>query len=442
MNLNVKSKYRKGKRRKTVNKKDYALGRILTFFFILLFFFFGTGYSQLEELEELGKEEVKCKPDSFTTIYDKYADENVSSQQLGIWYSLAREEYKYKNYKRAVPYYWKVVVNDKSGKFFVAYSRLADCYYNLNFPDSVFIVVYRGLELRPNSQTLHYWGALVHERLGHIECAIPHYEAMVKAQPKNKVYWEKLARFYFQKEDPKAIEAQRKVVELDPQNVEASRLLAQIMEYFGEDPIEAQKETYLKDTTNVDNAMSYGKTLFERGEYEKAIKPFKSVLNQDSKNTAALEYLGRSYEGLNQLTKALQSYRKILEIDPKNVNVLCLTASVYGRLNNFTTARSFVNKAKRIDPDNGLPYMIMAEIYENAVQYCSDQRRENKLTYDDKLVYRLAQEELKKATKDPTYAQTARRRINQLSTLVPTKEDLFMHKNRLQPREKCYSWIH
>ncbi len=400
-------------------------------------------YAQAEELEDLevAQDTVKCQPDSFTTVYDKFKSDSLGPQQLGIWYSLAREEYKYKNYKRAIPYFWKILVNDTTGKFKVVYSKLADCYYNLNFPDSVLLVAYRGLAKYPNNTRLHYWAGYVHDRLGQIACAVPHYEALVKAVPNQKSYWVKLAYLYYQLEDPKAIEAQQKVVELDPQDVEASRLLAEIMAHFGEDPIEALKSTFEKDTTIVENAMRYGKAAYEAGLYEDAIRPFKIVLKKDPKNTLALEYLGRCYEGLNKLTTALKYYKKILEIEPKNVKVMCLVASVYGRLNDFITARRYVRKAERIDPGNGLPHLIMAEIYENAIQYCSDKRGNNKLTYDDKIVYLMEQKELKKAAKDPNYAADAKRRIKQLETLVPTKEDLFMHKNRLKPKEKCYQWI-
>jgi hypothetical protein len=100
-----------------------------------------------------------------------------------------------------------------------------------------------------------------------------------------------------------------------------------------------------------------------------------------------------------------------------------------------------VQNAQKIDPGNGLPNMIMAEIYENTIQFCMDKRTDKKLKYDDKLVYKFSQDELKKATKDPNYASEASRRINQLEGLVPSKEDYFMYKNRMATNDPCYSWI-
>jgi tetratricopeptide (TPR) repeat protein len=427
---------------KMKTKKWLSPGVVIVLAVLMSLSAFQIVFAQLEELEPLGEQaEVKCIPDSLTTYYDRFKSDSISEQQINIWYSLAREEFKYKNYKRAIPYYWKVLVNDTTGKFRVAYSKLADCYYNLNQPDSVFIVCYRGLEKYPDQTRLHYWAGYLHDILGQTKCAIPQYEALVKENPEEKSYWAKLAYLYYKEDDCKAVQAQQKVVDLDPNDVEASRLLAEIMFHCGEDPIKALEDTYNKDPKNAENAMRYGKAAFERGLYQKAIEPFEQVLKQDPKNTAAMEYIGRCYEGLNQLSKALTYYKNILQIDPKNLNVLCLTASVYGRLNDFETARRYVYNAERVDPGSGLPHVIMAEVYENAITYCSEKRSDKKLSYDDKLVYSYAQDELRKATKDPVYGPDAQKRMVQFDTLIPSTEDYFMHKNRKTTTDKCYNWI-
>ncbi len=398
-------------------------------------------FAQLEDLQPLGTQETQCQPEALNTIYDQFKSDSLGEQQLGIWYSLAREEFKYNNYSRAIPYYWKVIVNDQTGKFKVVYTKLAECYYNLNQPDSVLVVCYRGLEKYPDQVRLHYYAGLIHDIKNNSQCAIPHYEALVKDNPKEKSYWAKLAYLYYKASDCQAIDAQKKVVELDPKDVEASRLLAEIMKFCGEDPLEALKGTHLKDPTIVDNAMNYGRAAYNAGLYSDAINPFTNVVKKEPKNLVALEYLGRCYEALNQHGKALAYYKEILQLDARNVNVVCLTASVYGRLNEFTTARRYVQNAQKVDPGNGLPYMIMAEIYENAVQYCTDKRAETQLKYDDKLVYSYAQDELRKAAKDPNYAGEATRRIKQFDSLIPSTEDKFMNKNRNTTNDPCYSWI-
>ncbi len=394
-----------------------------------------------DELEELTQEAVKCKPDTIITGYEKFKSDTISDQQVAIWYSFGQEDYKYKHYEKAIPYFWKVAMNDRTGKFKVVYSKLADSYYRLGKRDSVLLAAYAGLQRFPDYARLHFWAGFVHDQLGQIQCAIPHYEFMVKKYPKRKEYWAKLAYLYYKMDDPKAIEAQQKVVELDPNDLEAGRLLAEIMNHFGEDPLKALEDLFRKDPSNVENAMRFGKEAYNAGEYDKAIEAFQAVLKQDSKNVTALEYLGRSYEGLSRYNEAIRTYKQILKINPKNVKIMSLIASVYTLKNDFVSAMTYVNKAKRIDPNNGLPYMIAAEVYEAAVTYCSNKRGKREFTYDDKLVYKRAADEYRKAMRDPNYASDAKKRLNQLANLVPTKEDYFLHSNRMKPKDKCYSWI-
>lgn len=413
-------------------------------FFTLLIFCSGVLYGQLEDFEEdFLTEDVKCEPDSFNTVYDKLKQDSISEQQIAIWYSLANEEYKYSNYERALPYFWKILMNDNTGKFKIVYSKLANCYFRLNFVDSTLLVSYMGLKKYPDYSQLHYWAGLVHDKLGHTKCALPHYEKLVEMNSDNKDYWSKLAELYYKLGDERAIDAQQMVVNLDPSDIEASRLLAEIIRNTGGDPLEILKDTFLKDTTNVENAYRYGKEAYDAGKYRDAIIPFKAILAQNPRHTTAMEYVGRSYESIGQDRQALKYYNDILKIDPQNIKVICYIATVYNNQNNFTTARSNVRKAQRIDSKHGLPYIIMAEIYEKAVTYCQNNRNERSTIYDDKLVYRLAVEEYKKAARDPNYAADGNRRAQQLenANLLPTKEDYFMHKNRLNPKEECYSWI-
>ncbi len=400
-------------------------------------------FAQEEELEELpeSKQPVRCEPDSVNVPYFKWKSDSITQEQVNIWYSFAQEKYKYKDYKGAIPYFWRVLMNYKNPQFKVVYNKLADCYFRLGAIDSTLLVAYMGLKKYPSYDNLHWWVATLQNRLGHTECAIPHYEALVKTNPKKKEYWERLAQLYFSLGDERALEAQKKVVELDPNDVEASQLYAEMIRQFGGDPLQALKETFEKDTTNIENAFRYGKEAYNSGEYQQAVRAFKSILAQDPKHQEAMEYLGRSYEGLSRYREAIVTYKRILEQDPKNINVLCLLARVYIQQNSFSAALTYARRARNIDPSNGLPHIIIAEVYEAAVNYCSNKRAKHEFTYDDKLVYRMARNEYLKAAKDPNWAADASRRARQLQTLLPTKEDLFMHKNRLKPTDSCYQSI-
>jgi len=70
-----------------------------------------------------------------------------------------------------------------------------------------------------------------------------------------------------------------------------------------------------------------------------------------------------------------------------------------------------------------------------------------KLDLNDKLVYRLAQESyLRAKAVESNIAAEADQRTKELSTLVPTKEDYFFHREKIKNGKmeilgSCYVWI-
>jgi tetratricopeptide (TPR) repeat protein len=409
--------------------------------------------AQIDDMDEdmPSQGEIKCKPDSFTTPYEKFQSDTITQKQISIWYSFGSEEFKHEQYKRAISYFWKVLVNDNTGQFKVVYSKIATCYYELartvenkkvEYLDSTLLVIYRGLDKYPDYASLHYRAGSILSSLGRYECAIPHYEALVEQNPEELSYLKALANLFFQSEDQRAIEVQQKVVEMAPDDVESANLLVQMYQFFGLDPIEPMRSAFENDTTNIPNALRYGKEALIIGQYKEALRAFNAILKVSPNHMEALEQKAKSYEGLDRTYDAINTYRGILKIDPKNISVLCSAARAYLRLNNFSAARSQVSQAKRIDPNNGEPYMVMADIYIAAAEYCSNKRGENKYNYDDKLIFEKAVNELKKAERDPNYRAAASSRRNGLKNFVRTKEDIFMvGRENLKDEDGCYSWI-
>jgi tetratricopeptide (TPR) repeat protein len=429
-------------------KRYQKISNAVTFSLFFVMVLLVNGFSQ-----ENAFQKNNCIPDGLDTLFAAYKSPDVSMEQLQIWYDYGREHHKKakfggntEHYAKATPYFWKIVVNDRTGTFKVAYSKLVECYLGLNEPDSALIAVYHGLAKYPDYSILHYHGGVIQKTKGNVPCAIPHYEALVSSENLDaktlKNYYQVLAQLYFEINDPNAIEAQQKVVSLDPSDGEASSLLARMMEAYGMDPLKALENAFLSDTTNINNARQLGLSAYDSGKYQLAIRAFKAVLKQDPQNIEAMSYLGRSYEALNRLQDALQIYKKILAIDSKHLNTLLAMASVYSRLNDFVTARSYVYRATAIDPNYGLAYMVLGEIYENAVNYCANNRKKDGYSYDDKLVFEKAREAyLLAAKKDPNVASAAQNRYKQLAPFIRTKADKHMAGNRETFRDDCYSWI-
>jgi tetratricopeptide (TPR) repeat protein len=290
---------------------------------------------------------------------------------------------------------------------------------------------------------LHYFAGFIQDNLGKVECAIPHYEALVADDPKKPEYLEKLAFLYYKMDDEKAIEIQTKLVDLVPTESKYANDLALYSEYFygAGGGLEAFKKAWENDPENLEFAFKYGKAAYNAGEYKAALKPLYAVVEKQPDHVEAHQLIAMSDESLENYSEAIAEYKKILQIEPNNAEVMCAIANDYRNMNQFSNARYWVNKAIQAKPGFGLPHMIMAEVYESAVPYCQNKNNRQR-KYDDGLVYEMAKEEYQKALKDPNYKADARRRINSLQPYLPTDEEKFMNQNRKNLKDSCYSsWI-
>jgi tetratricopeptide (TPR) repeat protein len=254
---------------------------------------------------------------------------------------------------------------------------------------------------------------------------------------------EKLAFLYFKNEDIKALDLQKKLVSLDPQNSNYSQTLAMMTkEYFGEgeELLKALKDAYDKDPNNIENTYNYGKTALDQSEYLTALEPLSRIIEKLDKNhVKAYKARAQCYEGLERNTSAINDYKKVIEIEPKNAEIMCAIASVYRNKDEFSKGRYWVNKALGAKPGYGLAYITMGEIYESSVTYCQKGRGRK---YDDGLVYEMAYVQYGKALRDTAYKGTARSRRNGLKPFLLTTEEKFMNNSRTELKITCYtSWI-
>ena len=256
------------------------------------------------------EEDVACKPDSLNVIYDAYADSSLDKLQVNQWYSFGSEYHKNKNWKAALPYLWKVFVNNNGKRGELAIGKVAECYFNLQQVDSMFIAVYKGLEVFPENQKLHYYGGFVHENLGRTKCAVPHYEILVEQNPENKNYLTILAQLYFKLDDERCMEIQKRVVDLDPKDQKAAEVLALYYEKFGVSAIDIYRN---QDINDIEIARKYAQVAVNEGQYLEALKPLNIVL---SKSPTAEDFKLRSLalENLNRFNEAISNLSEILKL--------------------------------------------------------------------------------------------------------------------------------
>ena len=143
-------------------------------------------------------------------------------------------------------------------------------------------------------------------KLGRYRWAIPHFEALVKANPNNKYYVKTLAICYFKDENEKAIATQENVVALDPENAEEKNTLAAYVSFFlgeGAD-LEYRKKAYEQDPNNTDFALTYAQALSSAGKFAETLEPLGKVISAGA-TTKVLILRAQSYENLNQNNNAI-----------------------------------------------------------------------------------------------------------------------------------------
>jgi len=390
------------------------------------------------KVETSESEAMAAKRDSLMQVYKR---------KLMITWSLGFENYKNKQYQDAVKHFWRIVKMDTIDMFPDVYGLLQDAYFKLGKADSAEMVVRLGVEKRPQDVGLRRVLAYIENAKGNVDAAIKGYEFVVEHEPKSIDDWRRLADLYVRANRlDDAIRAYNKIVELNPKDKKAQEALAALFRATGqaERAVEQKEKILATDPTNTKLMFELGETYFRMGEYPKAIEKFKMLLQITPNDVQALEYLGNSYQNIEKYRQAIATYQKLLKqelSDRKRKKVLAEMARCYKELGQWTVARRYARRSLNIDPKFGLGLIAMGEIYEAAAEKCVSQRKDQKATFDDKLVYEMAANYYRRASQDLEYRDEAKRRLSYVEVLVPTQEDRFFNKGKTKPTDPCYSWI-
>ena len=360
-------------------------------------------------------------------------------------WSLGHENYKNKEYDRVAKYFWKVINLDKEGRFKDVYTFLAQTYFQLGKIDSAELVYGMGLKQYPDNLHLNRNLGYIYANKGEIEKAIPLYEKTVEQDPENLNDWKQLGALYAQADDTEnAIRAYEKIVELDPNDAEARTVLTALLRQTGNEgaALQQMEESLAKDPTNKQLLFDLGLTYMGMQQYSKASKKFSKLVEIDPNDIVARENLAKVYYRNKQYEKAIQQYKKIFELDPDNVKALTEWATCYLDLGNLRQARTLARRATRVDPRYGMAFYTLGKVYEKAVESCKAKSGRTGYSFDDKLVFKIAHEEYKRAVNDIETKQRALASMRSLEPVLPSQEDFFMHKNQRIAKDPCYEWIY
>lgn len=406
---------------------------LLTLFVLSILWIIGCGEPAVVVQKEKTPEELQAEYDSLMTVHKK---------KLQLYWSLAYEPYKQQDYARALKYFRKVAELDTTNIYKkTLYSRMGHSYLNLNKPDSANAAYQLGIERNPSNP--YFYKILIYTYKNDpskIEDAITLNEQLIGLEPDSSDHYLQLGRLHLKNDDQDAaIDILLEGQGVDPTNEEINNLLSTLIT----DPSERIPVLIKALETNPDDTQKrfeLAKAYSMLGEYAKAIVELNTVLEAEPTNKMALEYLGQAYSESSQFTNAVNTYQKILDANPNDVKNICAQAMTYAELGRYTTALGKANKALSIDGNYGFAYIARGFTYEKAANKCSAQNEDGQDSFDDKLVYKLAYDEYKKA-KAKGWGSDANSRMAYLEGLIPTRSDLFMHKGQTMPRSECYSWI-
>jgi tetratricopeptide (TPR) repeat protein len=359
-------------------------------------------------------------------------------------FSSGYEHYKHGNYERAKPYLRKTAEIDTTdiyGKNL--YQYLGRTYVFLNMPDSAEWAFQKGKARNPKESFFCTSLAYLFEKEGRLEEAIAEYESALKIAPDSVAYYSKLGQLYtLNGDNEKAIEALRTAVLLNPDDKKSAEILDQLIVQTGNpDEIISQREAMVQQFPNdMKLRMDFANSLFKFSKFERSIEQLIIIIDKEPENILAIEMLGESYQQLEKYQDAVSAYHKILNIQPEDMKNLCNLALAYGYQGKYVQAMGEIRKAQRIDPNYGLAFLTKGIIYETAAEKCVAQNNQ-KISFNDKLVYKMAYDEFQKAKNDLNWKDDANRHIRFLDAMIPTAQDRFFHKNQTMPRGACYSWI-
>jgi Flp pilus assembly protein TadD len=107
--------------------------------------------------------------------------------------------------------------------------------------------------------------------------------------------------------------------------------------------------------------LEQGKALFEKKEFEKAIKELDTFLTEHSDNADALYTRAISYRKISEFDKSVEDLTSILKRLPNEPTLLCDRGISHFHNKNIEAAMRDMDKAVELDPEN--PYRYSSRAY-------------------------------------------------------------------------------
>ncbi|RKY87858.1 hypothetical protein DRQ09_03805 [candidate division KSB1 bacterium] len=380
-------------------------------------------------------------------------------EELVYNYSFGYEDYKNKEYQKALPRLLKanqidIELNKDKLQYEGIYGFIADCYIKLGKPDSALWAYKSGLKHKPDNVIMHKGLVYVYTLKNDVEGLIEEYKILselVKKKEEKIDFLERLKSIYVTRNEiQEALNVYDKLLEIDPQNKSYIDDRLTLLKSTGNldlylKDLEEKHKQYPEDINYINSLIS---EYEKRNESDKVIEMADKLIALQPNNLDAYEKKANAYANKLDYRTVIKIYTKMLKINPnKNKDnekrFLVKIAEAYIFLKQYSTARNYVRRALRIDKNYGYAHFTLGYVYESCAEDVVKKKGGyQKLTFDDKLIYKLAYDEYQIASKDYETERRAKNKIAGLANFIPTNEDRFMHPNQTKAKSKEYEWIY
>jgi len=179
------------------------------------------------------------------------------------------------------------------------------------------------------------------------------YQEVLQLIPSHMKALEKLGDLYTQQTDKdyvKAINIYRHLLDISPDRLELQKKLIEALSNTDKTKATIFMAKHYLDTQLYDSDIQYfmANAYYIDGDYENAIKAYKHILLNDSKNKLVLESISVSYIQLKKFSLALHYLKQLTENFESNEAYYLQTALCYAQLKNGKEAVKTLSRAAQI----------------------------------------------------------------------------------------------
>ncbi|MSO21868.1 MAG: tetratricopeptide repeat protein [Acidobacteria bacterium] len=169
----------------------------------------------------------------------------------------------------------------------------------------------------------------------------------------------------------KAIQEYEKISSLDGSDTNSLVVLSLLYRYDGQagKAVETAKRLLDKAPSSEAGLANLAQIYSEQGNTQDAINVFKKALEVNPKSPRILEQMAIAYEQVKDYSNAIEAYRKAMALDEDSLELRKGLAQALLDNKQYEEAEKEFLKILEADPDEGVAYFRLAQIYKNRREF-------------------------------------------------------------------------